>query len=97
MIPVSLLLSVPAPGRNSLGSGNATSSLLSTSALNAKGFEELAGYVREFDPSISTRRNEGPRSDGHIAIPRNPTLIFSPALIRHTPTVQWTYILRLSA
>ena len=49
-----------------------------------KGFEELAGYVREFDPSISRRGPAGPRSDGYL-LPENPTLIFSPALIRHMP------------
>ena len=51
-----------------------------------KGFEELAGYVREFDPSIHAlvMRDRAPMD---VAIPRNPTLIFSPALIRHTPNV----------
>jgi amino acid adenylation domain-containing protein len=51
-----------------------------------KGFEELAGYVREFDPSIHAlvMRDRAPMD---VAIPKNPTLIFSPALIRHAPEV----------
>ena len=48
------------------------------------GFEKLAGCVREFDPSIHAvvTRDRAPMD---VTVPRNPTLIFSPALIRHMP------------
>ena len=51
-----------------------------------KGFEKLAACVREFDPRIYAVviRDRAPMD---IAIPSNPTLIFSPALIRHTPNI----------
>jgi amino acid adenylation domain-containing protein len=49
-----------------------------------KGFEELARYVPEFDPSISTVVLRD-RAAMDISLPEKPTLIFSPALIRHMP------------
>ncbi len=51
-----------------------------------KGFEKLAGCVREFDPSIHAVVTRD-RTPMDVTVPRNPTLIFSPALIRHTPNV----------
>ncbi len=51
-----------------------------------KGFEELGGYVREFDPRISAMVLRD-RADIDISLPENPTLIFSPALIRHMPKI----------
>jgi amino acid adenylation domain-containing protein len=51
-----------------------------------KGFEELANYVHEFDPSIYTLVTRD-RAPMEITVPENPTLIFSPALIRHRPPI----------
>jgi acyl carrier protein len=50
------------------------------------GFEKLADCVRELDPSIHAvvTRDRAPMD---VAVPRNPTLILSPALIRHMPNV----------
>ncbi|HEY5742608.1 MAG TPA: amino acid adenylation domain-containing protein, partial [Terrimicrobiaceae bacterium] len=47
-----------------------------------RSFEELADYVREFDPKI-TALVTSDRAPMDLSLPRNPTLIFSPALIRH--------------
>jgi amino acid adenylation domain-containing protein len=49
-------------------------------------FETLADYVREFDPKISTfvTRDRQPMD---IPLLPNPTLTFSPALIRHLPPI----------
>ncbi|HEY5742938.1 MAG TPA: hypothetical protein VIS99_10395, partial [Terrimicrobiaceae bacterium] len=49
-------------------------------------FEELADYVREFDPKI-TALVTSDRAPMDLSLPRNPTLIFSPALIRHRPPI----------
>ncbi len=51
-----------------------------------RSFEELVSYVREFDPAINALVIRDRASMG-ISLPRNPTLIFSPALIRHRPPV----------
>ena len=51
-----------------------------------RSFEELASYVREFDPAINALVTRD-RTSMDISLPRNPTLIFSPALIRHRPPV----------
>ena len=50
-------------------------------------FERLAGYVREFDPEISTLVIRD-RASMEVPLPRNPTLIFSPAFLRHQPPVE---------
>jgi hypothetical protein len=50
-------------------------------------FERLAGYVREFDPEISTLVIRD-RASMEVPLPRNPTLIFSPAFLRHRPPVE---------
>ena len=47
-------------------------------------FEKLAAYVREFDPSITALVSEDSVSR-EFSLPDSPTLIFSPALIRHRP------------
>jgi amino acid adenylation domain-containing protein len=52
-----------------------------------RSFEELASYVREFDPAINALVTRDQASID-ISMPRNPTLIFSPALIRHRPPVE---------
>ncbi|HEY5953497.1 MAG TPA: hypothetical protein VIT18_03980, partial [Terrimicrobiaceae bacterium] len=52
----------------------------------SRSFEEVAGYVHEFDPCINARViRDTARMD--ISLPPEPTLIFSPALIRHRPAV----------
>lgn len=51
-----------------------------------KGFEDLARYVREFDPTISALVISD-RTPMDVSLPKNPTLIFSPALIRHRPPI----------
>ena len=52
-----------------------------------RSFEELARYVREFDPTINPLVIRD-RASMEISLPRNPTLIFSPALIRHRPPIE---------
>jgi hypothetical protein len=50
-------------------------------------FEKVAAYVREFDPSI-TALVTGDESSMELCLPENPSLIFSPALIRHRPRIR---------
>lgn len=49
-------------------------------------FDELADYVRTFDPAVKVvvLRDEASMD---VSLPPNPTLIFSPALLRHRPRV----------
>jgi hypothetical protein len=47
-------------------------------------FEQVAGLVRELDPTIDAVVVKDADS-GEIAMPERPTLTFSPALIRHRP------------
>ena len=51
-----------------------------------QGFEDLARHVREFDPAISALVIRD-RALMDVSLPKNPTLIFSPALIRHRPPI----------
>jgi amino acid adenylation domain-containing protein len=47
-------------------------------------FEQVAGLVRELDPTIDAAVVKDTDSE-EIALPQRPTLTFSPALIRHRP------------
>src|SRR5207244_2822007 len=48
-------------------------------------FERLAGFVQEFDAAINAIVIADNPAE-HLALPTRPTLIFSPALIRHRPS-----------
>ena len=75
--PGSPPLPAPRPLQNFLA-GGMNIVIVMDERFKRKGFEKLAGCVREFDPSIHAvvARDRAPMD---VALPRNPTLIFSPA------------------
>lgn len=50
-------------------------------------FDDLAGYVREFDPTINVLVIRD-RALNEVPLPRHPTLIVSPAFLRHRPPIE---------
>ena len=83
-LPVTLSFHCPQAKSELFGKRECNLILLINERFAAESFEKVAGFVREFDPSIHAVVMRDVDSPG-VTLPDRPTLTFSPALIRHHP------------